>query len=87
MEAQETSKSAKIAYEKFSAEAASHAKEVERLEALKEEKFIGRTVSLAMSIRDQVFEFEPPYDCGNPYEMWRSWLIGKYPDEDNDQYG
>ncbi len=41
VEAQETSKAAKAAYEKFSAEANSHAKEIEKLLALKEEKFAG----------------------------------------------
>lgn len=41
MEAQETSKAAKMAYEKFSAEAAQHAKQIEGLEALKEEKLAG----------------------------------------------
>ncbi len=41
MEAQETSKSAKAAYEKFSAEASQHAAEIEKLESLKDEKLAG----------------------------------------------
>ena len=42
MEAQETSKAAKLAYEKFSAEAAEHAKHIDSLESLKEEKLAGK---------------------------------------------
>ena len=41
VEAQETSKSAKAAYEKFSTEAAQHAAEIEKLESLKDEKLAG----------------------------------------------
>jgi len=41
VEAQESSKAAKIAYEKFSKEADSHAKEIEKFMALKDEKFAG----------------------------------------------
>ena len=41
VEAQETSKSAKAAYEKFSSEAADHAKQIEGLERLKDEKLAG----------------------------------------------
>lgn len=41
VEAQETSKSARAAYEKFSAEASQHAAEIEKLEVLKDEKLAG----------------------------------------------
>lgn len=41
VEVQESSKAAKLAYEKFSAEADSHAKEIEKQMALKDEKYAG----------------------------------------------
>jgi hypothetical protein len=43
VEVQESSKAAKLAYEKFSAEADSHAKEIEKQMALKDEKYAGDT--------------------------------------------
>ena len=45
MEAQKSSKTAKVAYEKFAKEADAHAKEIEKLLALKDEKYKGEQTS------------------------------------------